>query len=444
MRCEREETALDTPNVKTIRERLAENRFVKKEWLLFFALMAFVFVPSVNQLIVDRLISGLESDLLDVAGQIEWFDLLNETLLAFLIIPLYFVFNKVSKDENALRSRIMQTMILGFIIYIVVSVFIYIYASSLSSYMGAPDGSVEYLRLETIGFVLGFISAFMYVVFVVRGKWTYIVFLLLAKVAMLSIGNIVLIPEYGVMGVAMTNIIVNSILLTVSMLLLRKEGLLQFRTKFDKGTMKDYTQTGLISGGTIFLDNIIYMIIIVKMVNEVSSVGMYWLANNFIWGWLLIPIMALVEIVKRDYYRGYSRIYNYLALAGVIILIWLCTVPLWEVMFTDVVQADDPQGILNILYLAVPFYVAWALAAVIDGVLISVGKVKYILWISFIVNIGYYGIVYSMFLLGFFEASISFIITMFGGGMVVHLVFSVLFFLHTKRNLPKSDTEVPA
>lgn len=432
------------PSIKTVREQFTENKFVRKEWLLLFALMAFVFVPSVNQLIVDQLVSGLDNDLLNVAGQIEWFDLLNETLLAFLIIPLYFVFNKVSKDENALRSRIMQTMILGFIIYIVVSIFIYFYASSLSSYMGAPDGSVEYLQLETIGFVLGFISAFMYVVFVVRGKWMYIVLLLLAKVAMLSVGNLILIPEHGVMGIAMTNIIVNSILLTVSMLLLRKEGLLQFRTKFDKETMKDYTQTGLVSGGTIFLDNIIYMLIIVKMVNEVSSVGMYWLANNFIWGWLLIPMIALVEIVKRDYYKGYSRIYNYLALTGVIILIWICTIPLWEIMFTDVVQADDPQGILNILYLAVPFYVAWALAAVIDGVLISVGKVKYILWISLIVNLGYYGIVYSLFLVGFFEASISFIITMFGGGMVVHLVFSVLFFLYTKRRLPDDiSPEIP-
>jgi Na+-driven multidrug efflux pump len=330
----------------------------------------------------------------------------------------------------------MQTLTLGFVIYIVISIIIYFYASSLSSYMGAPEGSVEYLQMETIGFVLGFISAFMYVVFVVRGKWTYIVLLLAAKVTMLSVGNFILISEHGVMGVAMTNIIVNSILLTVSMLLLRKEGLLQFRTKFDKDTMKDWTHTGIFSGGMIFIDNIVYMLIIVRMVNEVSSVGVYWLANNFIWGWLLIPIVALVEIVKRDYYRGYSRIYNYLAVAGVIMLIWLCSVPLWNVMFTDLIRADDPQSILNILYLAVPFYVAYAFAAVFDGVLISVGKVKYIMGISLIVNIGYYGIVYSMFLLGFFEATIPFIITMFGFGMVVHLVFSVLFYLHSKHRLP--------
>ena len=433
---------MDAPGIRTIRGYLAGNRFVRKEWLLFLALMVFAFVPSVNQLIVDHLISGLENNLLNIAGQIEWFDLLDETLLAFLIVPLYFVFNKVANDDNALRSRIMQTLIAGFVLYLIVSVSIYFYANSLSSYMNAPDGSVEYLRLETIGFVMGFISSFMYVVFVIRGKWSYVVFLLVAKVAMLSAGNLLLIPEHGVMGVAMTNIIVNSVLLIVSLALLHKERLLQFRTKFDIGTMKDWTRTGLFSGSTIFLDNLIYMLIVVKMINEVSSIGTYWLANNFIWGWLLIPIMALAEIVKRDYYRGYTRIFNYLTLVGVIVLIWLCTVPSWGFMFTDIVQASDPKGILNILYLAVPFYVAYALAAVFDGILISVGKVKYIFGISLIVNIGYYGIIYSMFLFGFFEATIPIIIMMFGGGMVVHLIFSVMFYLHSKRGLLKSNAEV--
>lgn len=419
--------------IRTIRERLMENRFERKEYLLFLSLMAFLFVPSINQLIVDHLVSGLESNLLNVAGQIEWFDLLDETLLAFLIMPLYFVFNRVANDDKALRSRIMQTLTVGFVLYAAMSVIIYLYAGSLSSYMNAPDESVEYLRLETIGFVLGFISSFMYVVFVVRGKWNYIVILLIAKVAMLSVGNIIMIPEYGVIGIGLTNIFVNGILLIASLLLLHKERLLKFMMKFDKSTMRDWSVTGFFAGITIFLDNIIYALIIVMMINEVSSVGIYWLANNFIWGWLLIPVAALAEIVKRDYYRGYSRMYNYLAMIGLILMIWLCTIPLWDTMFTDVVQADDPQGIVNILYMAVPFYVAYAIATVFDSVLISVGKIKYIFGISLIVNIGYYGIVYSMFLAGVFEASISFIIMMFGFGMVVHLVFSVLFYLHSKR-----------
>ena len=107
--------------------------------------------------------------------------------------------------------------------------------------------------------------------------------------------------------------------------------------------MRDWTRTGLFFGSQIFLDKLVYMVIIVKMVNEVSSVGIYWLANNFIWGWLLIPIVALAEMTKRDYYNGYRRIYNYLMLVAVIAFAWLLSVPLWDVMFTDVVQAQGPR-----------------------------------------------------------------------------------------------------
>ncbi len=426
----------------SIIEQLKSNRFVKADYLLFIALMLFAFVPSINQLIVDHLISGLENNLLNVAGQIEWFDLFNETLLAFLIVPLYFVFNKVANDDGRLRSRITQTFAVGLVLYTIVSVFIYVYASSLSSYMDAPGESLAYLRLETIGFVLGFVSSFIYVIFVVRGRWRYVLFLLMAKVSILSIGNMILIPEHGVMGIAMTNIVTNIALLIVSSLLLHKEGLLQFKIRFDKLTMKDWTRTGMFSGSQIFLDNLVYMVIIVKMVNEVSSVGIYWLANNFIWGWLLIPIVALSEIAKRDYYNGYRRIYNYLVLVAVIAFAWLLSVPLWDVMFTDVVQAQDPGGVLEILYLLVPFYVAYAVAAVFDGILTSVGKTWYLLGISLVVNIGYYGLVYSMFLGGWFTASIPFIISMFGFGMVVHMALSIVFYLHSRRQAFPRRTDV--
>lgn len=430
---------MNLPTIVAVKEEIRTNRFTKADYLLLLSLMIFTFVPSINQLIVDTLISGSGSDLLDIAGQIEWFDLLNEMLLAFLIVPMYFVLNKVANDHELFKSRISQTMIIGFVIYTAMSVIIYIYAGTLSSYMNAPDESLKYLRLETIGFILSYVSSYMYVVFVVRGKWNYIVALLIVKVAMLSIGNLTLIPEYQTMGIAATNIIVNSIISITSLILLYKEGLLQFRMKIDKETTRDWTCTGLFSGSTVFLDNAIYMLIVMKMVNEVSSVGTYWLANNFIWGWLLIPIVALAEIVKRDYYKGYPRIYNYLLFVVIIALIWLCSVPLWDVMFTDVIHAEDPQAILNILYLLVPFYVAYALCAVFDGILTSIGKTWYLFGISLIVNIVYYGIVYSMFLMGWFEASISFIIAMFGMGMVVHLVFSLLFYQHSKRSLNKNN-----
>ena len=37
---------------------------------------------------------------LDIVGQMEWFDLIDETICAFLIVPMYSVLSKAYKKEN--------------------------------------------------------------------------------------------------------------------------------------------------------------------------------------------------------------------------------------------------------------------------------------------------------------------------------------------------------
>ena len=266
----------------------------------------------------------------------------------------------------------------------------------------------------------------------VRGRYDYIVFLLIAKVAMLSIGNLALIPGNGATGIALTNIGVNLVISAVSVLLLFREGLVRRWSGFTKDIMYDWARTGLFSGGQVFLANLIYVMIVMKMINDVSQVGNYWLANNFIWGWLLVPMYAIGEMVKREYYNGYNRIWNYLALTGLVLLVWLVSVPLWGVMFRDVIGAEDADMILSILYKLVPFYVAYALCVVLQGVMTAVGRTELILAEAAVVNIVYYGILYGLFLAGFFEATMDFVILLFGFGMVVSLFLDVGFYLYSK------------
>lgn len=424
------------PSAEGIKERMKSERFVKAEYLLLLSIIAFTFIPSINQLIVDRFITDIGGDVLEIAGQIEWFDLFNETILAFLTVPMYFVFNR-AKDDEELSSRINTTFLIGMALYTLVSVVIYIYASNLTAYMDAPAASVNYLRLETIGFVIGFVSSYLFVLFVVRGKKEYFITLLIAKVAMLSIGNSVLIPEHGVTGVALTNILVNTIIAVVSVILLQKEKLLRKWKGLDKPAIKDWVNTGIFSGGQVLVANIIYTLVVMKMVNEVSQMGNYWLANNFIWGWLIVPVAAIGEMLKREFYRGYRRIWNYLALTTLVLVIWLISVPFWNFMFSDIIVAEDPSAITHILYLSVPFYVAYAYSVILQAVLISVGKTRYIFYECLIVNFVYYGIVYGLYLAGVFKATMEFIILMFGIGLVVCLAIDAVLYIYSMKDIPE-------
>lgn len=165
--------------------------------------------------------------------------------------------------------------------------------------------------------------------------------------------------------------------------------------------------------------------------------GNYWLANNFIWGWLIIPVAAIGEMLKREYYRGYRRIWNYLALTTIVLVIWLIIVPFWNFMFSDIIIAEDPSAITHILYLSVPFYVAYAYSVILQAVLISVGKTRYIFYECLIVNFVYYGIVYGLYLAGVFEATLEFIILMFGFGLVVCLILDALLYLYSMKDIPE-------
>lgn len=423
------------PSPEGIRERMAAGRFSKAEYILLLSLIAFTFIPSINQLIIDRLVVAGGSEVLNIAGQIEWFDLFNETILAFLTVPMYFVLNRARNDDE-LSNRINTTFILGFVAYTIISAVIYVYATGLAAYMGAPDESVNYLRLEIVGFVLGFIGSYLYVVFVVRGKWKLFVSLLIAKVIMLSVGNMILIPDNGATGIALTNISVNTIISIASAILLYREGLIRKWSGQDKEALKDWVRTGLFSGGTVFIANLIYVMVVMKMVADVSQMGDYWLANNFIWGWLIIPVAALGDMLKREFYNGYNRIWNYLALTCVVLVVWLVSLPFWEPLFTNVIGIEDPSAVLNILYKSVPFYVAYAFSTVVQAVLISVGKTNLIFYECLFVNFVYYGIVYGLYLVGVFEASLDFVIYMFGVGLIVCLVIDTMLYLYSKRSIP--------
>ena len=90
----------------------------------------------------------------------------------------------------------------------------------------------------------------------------------------------------------------------------------------------------------------------------------------------------------------------------------------------------------------VTFYIAYAGCAVIDNVFIGIGKTIYNAVNSLIINIGYYGIFYVLYRINAVEFNMNTIIIMFGLGMVVHYIVSIIEekFFFKKRELKISDS----
>lgn len=420
-------------------------------WRLWISLCALALIPAIYQTVKTFLISASgESEAFNIIGQMEWFDLINETLQAFLIIPLYSILNKILKNrKEQFAESVFKTGVVSFILYTLFSVGVLIYGSVLTSAMNTDEINISitstYLRLETFAFMVGIIISFVNVVFVVLGKDKYVYIFLSVRTVLAVISDFLLIPNFGVYGVAASNIIVNSILALASFGLLHKGGYIKFSIYKTTAIhlFKDWCKIGVFSGMQQFIDNIIYAVMVVKMVNLVAEQGNYWIANNFIWGWMLIPISALAEVIRSDCKEGYKNLKqsNYYIISSIIVILWALSVPLWMPFFRYAENLSNAVEIFDIVLKLAPFYIAYAGCAIIDNIFIGLGRTSYNAVNSLIINLGYYGFFFAMYLAKAIEFNINTIILMFGFGMVVHLFVSVIqekIFL--KRKIyPKSD-----
>lgn len=405
-------------------------------WRLFAALCALALIPAIYQTIKTFIISSTsQSAVFDIIGQMEWFDLINETLQAFLIIPLYSILNEVFKNDGEnFAKHTFKTGLLTFIIYTLFSIGVLIYGVVLIKAMNPNEIDVAtvnaYLQLETVAFMIGIIVSFVNVVFVVIGKDKNVYIFLAINTVLSIIADFVFIPNFGVYGIAVSNIIVNTVLAISCFILLYVQKNIRFCWfhKSDLPVLKEWCKIGVFSGVQQFIDNLIYAVMVCKMVNMVAGQGNYWIANNFIWGWLLIPITALSEVIRRDCKDGYIKLnqFNYYFIAAVVIAVWAITIPLWTPFYRYAENLQNASEIFSITIKLAPFYIAYAGCAIIDNIFVGLGKTFYNAINSLVINVVYYGVFFILYLTNAVTFTMDVIILMFGFGMVVHLAVSLI------------------
>lgn len=203
------------------------------DWKLWISLVALALVPAIYQVIRTYLLStNVSSTGIDIVGQMEWFDLIDETIKAFLIVPLYSILNKLLvKDKNNLGTHIFKMGLVVFILYFIFSICVLVYGFNLISFMNPETNDISamktYLQLETIAFMIGIIPSFINVVFVTLDKSKNIYIFLGLQVILGIISDFLLIPFLGVNGIAISNMFTNSVLAVSGILVLYFEGYLK-------------------------------------------------------------------------------------------------------------------------------------------------------------------------------------------------------------------------
>lgn len=172
--------------------------------------------------------------------------------------------------------------------------------------------------------------------------------------------------------------------------------------------------------------NLSYVIFVARMVNVLHQSGNYWIANNFIWKWLLLLFLPLAELLKQEVScrarvpAAHIQILPaYLLISLLLFVVWLATLPGWKVFFQVVLNVEKPEMALEIANWLLPFYFVYMFAGLLDSIFYGLGLTNQLAWISVCTNLGVYGSAFLLYRLGVFSLSIHGVMCLFGSGIVV-------------------------
>ncbi len=401
-------------------------------WNLFAALLVMGLCPTIYTTLRVFFLGQLPGEWsFSIAGQLSWVNLLYEILNEAIILPLYFFMGKAINDKTEYTNRIKTGVIISFGVYAVCSVLICCFTNPLLAVMATSKDiiaeSAVYIRIESIANIFGLLSSFMLVCLVTLGKSRYVYALTVAKLVLsvvfdtFFVSTLSISANLGVNGIGYSNIIVNLLLFIVSVGLLAKEGYSIFnKDKLSFAWARDFIKIGGISGVESFVRNIAYMLMISRMVNMVNEQGTYWVANNFIWGWLLLPINQLGELIKQETGTDEKAVKNntlgYFAVTIMVCALWFITIPGWKGFMTNVLQFSDVDKLFKLVMVLLGFYVLYAIQNVFDCEFYGLGKTNYMLFESVVTNTIYYGTAFILYLCGKWTPSLMGIALLFGIG----------------------------
>lgn len=374
-----------------------------------------------------------------IAGQLTWVNLIYEIISEAIILPLFYFIGKVLFDKKELTNRVKTGLIVTLVLYLLISGVVFIFAEPLLKTMAISQDilyqSIAYIRLEAIANIFSVLANFVLIVLITCNKDKYVYLITILKVVLSIVLDILLISSMkislnlGVNGIAISNIIINLIIFIIILFILKKEDINIFnKEKLNFAWTKELCRIGGVSGLESFVRNIFYIIMISRMVNVVGEQGTYWVANNFIWGWLLLPVIQLGELIKQDVSTNKEAIKDntlgYFTITTFICLLWIISIPLYKPFMKYVLNYNDIEKLFNLVIILLGSYLFYAFQNVFDSTFYGLGKTNYMLFESIVTNIVYYGICFILYITNVFQPSLINIALMFGIGNIFDSIVS--------------------
>lgn len=356
-------------------------------------------------------------------------------------------------DRDIILNKLKTGLLVTFGIYALFTCLIVIFAEPLVRAMAQNSeqipATVDYIRLEMIAAAILNTVRFLTIFFILH-DWHRVIYSVLGIQVVVSITmDTILLSQLefsfkvGVNGIAYSNMIASFAALVYALWTVKNRYQVtqaDIATRLNFAWIKEWMHVGKWSGIDSFIRNAFFLLFIIRMINVVEEQGTFWVANNFIWAWLLLPFLPLADVIKQDTSQGqrlhhWDKMLGYFAMCALIAGIWMVLLPGYEWFFMYVFNTD-PAPHVHLVLISLPFYILFMINTSMDSVLYGRGKTSYLALQSIITNFSVYGIAYLIYLQGIVEPTLSGIAILFGIGITVDTF--VTYWLY-QRHLNKSN-----
>ncbi len=427
----------------------------KIDYKLYFALFIMGFIPTIYLSTRIFLIGNLPTDYgFNIARQLTYVNLIYEITTEAIILPLFFFVGSVKDDLKELQNRVRTILLFCFVITVVLAVFLFIFAKPLITFMAQDteliDLTADYIRLEAVAYIFAILVKIILALLISFEKSYTIYILLVIQMFFTIFFDVVFLSELqfslniGVLGIAYSNIITNLILFITGVLLLKRSKFHIFsREKLDFYWFKNMKNISIISGIETLIRNLAFMFMIFRMINIADGQGDFWVANNFIWKFVLLPILALGELVKRDVSQNnHLKTKDYFKFTTIILVLLVCSIPLWQPFLKNVLLLETHDKVYFLIMVSIGFYVLFAYNNVIDSIFYGLGRTDLMLLQSIIINVLFYGSMYILYVLGIYVPTLASVAIMFGTGIALDSIVTFIIFYKTKNSLVIENNQV--
>lgn len=415
-------------------------------WRLWLVLVVTLLIPALYQTLRIHFLGDMPGEWgVNIASQLSWVNLIYEIIEEAFILPLFFILGKSLGSKEELENKTRVGLLISFGAYLTLSILIVSLARPLCQWMASDpstlDATVTYIRIESAASCISIVSKFITVLLVTIGKDKYMYIQLGIQMTLSMLLDTFLISKLpvslniGVNGIAIANIVTSLILVASAFLMLRREDIHVFRKKkLEFGWLKEYGRIGLFSGLESLVRNVAFMVMISRLVNVISEQGTYWVANNFIWTWLLLPATALYDVIKKETAENKENIktktLGYLVISALFSALWFATIPLWKPFLQYVLNTDAYETVFYVVLIQSGFYIAYIFNCVFDGTIYGRGKTQYMLIESIATNGIYYVTMFILWKTGVFVPTLTSIALMFGIGTALDLIPTIACYLY--------------